>query len=188
MIESIASAILTSSVILACATFVLKKYWDKRLKHYFDERLERLSAELGVRSALEIEFNKNRLDDYNSIAQLVKRNRKYGEKVFSGRGCYRYDLIDEWEACTDELETAIYRSVLNLKHDGLYDLLHACKNGLVVTRNYFADHQYLLGRGKTEEAKMLTPILRARLEESDTECERIIAMLDLAVHELVHIS
>jgi len=187
MFESIISSVLTSGILIAGAAFILKQYWEKRVMYYFDRRLQELSADLGVRSAVEIEVNRKRIDDYSRIAQLVKRSRKLAERVYRNTSAEQQSLIDEWETSTKELETEIYRAVLSLRHDSLYDLLHACKNGFVVARNYIMDQQHLYMQGYTDQADKLAHLVEDRIKSINLSSEEAIEKLEAAINSLVKI-
>jgi len=185
MLESILSSVVTSGVLIACAGFILKQYWEKRVKHYFDERLQRLSAELGVKSALEIDVNKKRVEGYGHIARLLKQTRKIEEVVFQAGPTCEQALLEEWKARTEELERAIYDHVLSLRHDGFYEQLHRCKNDFVTARNYIIDQRILIQEGIENKSSELTEIISKKVKSNNANCDSVVQQLEQATQNLI---
>ena len=181
---TVLTTILTSGVVSTLTTLVLKTYFENKIRHSFDLKLqeqrhqyeidlERLKADLQARTSTEHELSTRRLTEYPKLVELVYRIRNMSREIASG-AIISSTLKDELASRTADLENDIFAFRIDLQRDHLFPPLHLFKNTAKNFSMLLSDLIYFRDQKQEREVGDLTDHIRALYEELERQHVSII--------------
>lgn len=198
IVYSILTSLLASTMISAAMSFVLKTWFESRLKHYFAVDLERLrhsydleleklrhsySAnlemlrnELSVRADAIHEITERRLALYPRIVELVYRTRNIARTLSDGRE-NDLTLIRELDTRVIEMENTLYASRLDLERDDIFVDAHLYKILITDFSRRIGDFSYYQSEGDTSNSADLHKRISEKFKEIEKQHRLLIGKL-----------
>jgi hypothetical protein len=177
--NDVITTLLTSTAVSAIVSFVLKTFFETRLKHHFEKELENLrqthTLELEkIKSSLTIvtdaahQLLERRLTTYPRLVELVYRTRNLAREIVNAIQPMS-TLSDEFAARTRELEEQLYASRMDLERDGVFGFVHSYKNTIVSFHRLDRDLRHFLDKGDTEEANKVLAEMKELYSQIESE-------------------
>lgn len=138
----IVSTALASSIGASIATFLIQRYYDRRLEYYFNSRLEELKANLSVQGDMKNQIISRRLEIYPRITELIYRLRNKLKEICESDPLTLKQAVG-FLRLAEEYTEQIYSSRLYLERDGIFEPLHSYKSRILITKNLILDWIYL---------------------------------------------
>ena len=141
-IVDLVSTALASGLGASLVFFLVQKYFDRRLEHYFNARLEELKASLHLQSEIKNQIASQRLEIYPSIAESVYRLRNSLREMnelapVTLEGALAFFSLAE--GYTEQ----IYSARFYLDLDRLFEPLHEYKNRVLTAKHLLLDWIHL---------------------------------------------
>jgi len=138
----IVSTALASTFGASLATFLIQKYYDRRLEYYFNSRLEELKANLNVQGDIKNLIISKRLEIYPHIAELIYRLRNNLKEMCQKDPLTLEQAVD-FLRFAEEYTEQIYSTRLYLERDRIFESLHNYKGHILTAKNSLLDWIYL---------------------------------------------
>jgi hypothetical protein len=182
------TALVTSTVVSAVVSFVLKTWFETRLKHHFEvevEKLrhnfeieiERLKNQLAIAAETAHELTERRLKAYPQLVELVYRVRNIAREIVAPKETPPV-LITEFAGRTKELEDSLYMHRLDLERDGAFLPLHTYKNTAKMFARLLQDRDHHLNLGEKNQAQTISEELRSVYLEIEKQYKPTIELLN----------
>jgi len=187
IVNNIVTVLLTSTIVSAAVSFVLKTWFEARLKHHFEleleklrhsyeVELERLKTQLAIMVETTHELTERRLATYPQIVELVYRVRNIAREIVAPTETSPI-LIDEFAARTGELENNLYVCRMDLERDEAFLPIHTFKNTAKTFNRLLEDRDHYQSHGEEDEASRISTELRGLYAEIEKQHRPIIESL-----------
>jgi hypothetical protein len=187
IIGSIIAALLTSTIVSAVVSFVLKTWFEARLKHHFEleleklrhsyeVELEKLKTQLMIMAETAHELTERRLTAYPQIVELIYRVRNIAREIVAPTDTPPV-LVDEFAARTGELENSLYVYRMDLERDGIFLPIHTFKNKAKAFNRLLEDRDHYQSREEQDEVSRISTELRSLYAEIERQHKPVIESL-----------
>lgn len=171
---SIAADIVTTAIAsgigASLATFFIQKYFDHRLKYYFDSHLEKLKANLEFQGNVRNQIAIKRLEAYPLITELIYRLHNQLKEIVSDNEVSN-EKSRSFLLLIDQYIEEIYSARLLLELDRMFDVLHEHKTTILRVKNLLLDWIYITSQGNFEDQNNKKE-LQLKLEKISTQIDR----------------
>lgn len=131
------SAVLASGVVAA----LIKSIVERRIDHHFDVHLKRYEAELKVPTEVATKFDKERVEDYKVLEQLIRKISRKCRNALE-HGPEGDENARALKRLVDNFEDLLYEKTMTLRADRLYDDVHFYKGEIRrISRRLLDAHQ-----------------------------------------------
>lgn len=137
-IVDLVSTALASGLGASLVLFLIQKYLDRRLEHYFNARLEELKASLHLQSEIKNQIASQRLEIYPSIAESVYRLRNSLREMIKSAPVTLEGALAFLRLAEGYTEQ-IYSARFYLDLDRLFEPLHEYKNHVLTVKHLLLD-------------------------------------------------
>ena len=162
-IVDLISTALASGIGASLVLFLIQKYFDRRLEHYFDSRLEELKASLRLQGELKNQITSQRLEIYPTIAESVYRLRN-SLREMNELAPLTLDGALAFLRLAEAYIEQIYSARFYLDLDRLFEPLHEYKNHVLTAKHLLLDWIHLAQDPSPGNRDEINWVL-ARLEE-----------------------
>lgn len=154
IINTVFASLLTSTIVSTAVSFVLKAWFEAKLKHHFELELEKirhsyeievekLKAQLTVKAETAHEITTRRLSAYPQVVELIYRIRNLAREIVTPAKTPPV-IISEFSARTSELENNLYKFRMDLERDTVFILVHTFKNTAKTFNRLLDDREHYL--------------------------------------------
>lgn len=157
------SITLASGFGASLALFLIQKYLDRRLEHYFNSRLEELKASLHLQGEIKNRITSQRLEIYPSIAESVYRLRN-SLREMTESAPVTLDGALAFLRLAEGYTEQIYSARFYLDLDRLFEPLHDYKNHVLTAKHLLLDWIHLAQDLSPKNTAEIDRVL-ARLQE-----------------------
>jgi hypothetical protein len=175
LISTLASGAAGASLVL----FLVQKYFERRLDHHFNTRLEELKASLNLQGEIKNQIASQRLEIYPAIAELVYRLRNSLRDMNETKPLTIDDALS-FQRLAEEYTEQIYSARFFLNLDGLFAPLHEYKKHVLAAKHLLLDWIHLAQDPSPKNKEEINRVL-AQLQEvyvyMDDGHERLIESL-----------
>jgi hypothetical protein len=179
-VRTLWTTIATSAVVSSAVTFVLKTYFENRLKAHFNLELEKAKHEYKIREDASHEVVGRKLKAYPTIVELVYRVRNIARELVMGEDV-NPTFKSELESRVRELEDSLYQFRIDLERDGLFLLVHSYKGLSKEFTRSVADLVFVLASADPQNtAQNLRQQRRSIYQELDSKHKEVIDKLSAA--------
>ncbi|MCK5561583.1 MAG: hypothetical protein KAJ51_13355 [Thermoplasmata archaeon] len=176
IIIEIIAIILTSSVVSAIVTFLLKTFFESKIRHRYEIELEKFKTELSIKANTEHEITERRLEAYPKIVELVYRTRNMSREIVT-RSDISPTLFDELSTRAGELEDSLYKYRIDLERDKVFTPIHTYKNILKHFVMNLSDIKYYRAQDDSKKVNNSLKTLNEIYEEIENQHKPIIEKL-----------
>ena len=169
-IGDLLSITLASGFGASLALFLIQKYFDRRLDHHFNSRLEELKASLHLQSEVKNQITTQRLEIYPKIAESVYRLRNNSREM-NELVPLTLDGALAFLRLAEQYTEQIYSARFYLELDGLFEQLHDYKDHVLTAKNLLLDWVYLTQDQPSENRIEINRVM-AQLQEVDVHLEQ----------------
>lgn len=138
----LAGTALASGLGASLALFLIQKYLDRRLEHYFSSRLEELKASLDLEGNIKNQITTQRLEIYPSIAESVYRLRN-SLREMTTVAPVTLDGALAFLRVAEVYTEQIYSARFYLDLDELFEPLHDYKDHVLAAKHLLLDWIHL---------------------------------------------
>lgn len=192
------TSLVTSSVTASIVSFLIKKWFEIRLKHYFDikleqvrktyeaeltnlkftydSKLEKLKANLDARSELHHEIMERRLSQYPTLVEHIYRARNTLRDFISDDD-NKLSLAQIFKDETHELENIIYLLRMDLERDAVFKPIHIYKADILKSSWLIFDLIYLHNSNQVDQIEKVIEKLKDLFKSIDQQHIEIVTIL-----------
>lgn len=179
-VKTLWTTIATSAVVSSAVTFVLKTYFENRLKAHFNLELEKTKHEHKIREDTSHELVGRKLKAYPTIVELVYRVRNIARELATSPDV-NPTFTSELESRVRELEDSLYQFRIDLERDGLFLPVHYYKGLSKEFTRSVGDLVYVLASGDPQAtANKLREQMKNTYQEIDSKHKEVIDKLSAA--------
>jgi hypothetical protein len=178
-IGDLAGTAIASGLGASLALFLIQKYFDHHLDHYFHSRLEELKASLYLQGEIKNQITSQRLEIYPSLAESVYRLRNSLREITASTPL-TLDGALAFLRLAEQYTEQFYSARFYLELDGLFDPLHDYKDHVLTAKNLLLDWIYLIQEPSSEnrtEIKRVLDQLQADYVHLDDQHRNLIQSL-----------
>jgi len=162
-IVDLVSTALASGLSASLVLFLVQKYFDRRLEHYFNSHLEELKASLHLQGEIRNQIASQRLEIYPSIAESVYRLRN-SLREMNESAPLTLDGALAFLRLAEGYTEQIYSARFYLDLDQLFEPLHEYKNHVLTAKHLLLDWVHLAQNMSPKNKAEIKTVL-ARLQE-----------------------
>jgi hypothetical protein len=166
----IVTTALASTAGASLVSFLIQRYYDRRLEYYFNSRLEELKSALSFQEDIKSQIISKRFEIYPSITELIYRLRNQ-LKGMRKRDQLSLEQAVEFLRLAEQYTEKIYSARLYLERDGIFESLHNYKSHILTAKNLLLDWIYLTREALAENENQLETVL-ANLNEVYNHLDR----------------
>jgi hypothetical protein len=158
-IADLVGTALASGLSASLVLFLVQKYFDRHLDHFFNARLEEIKAGLHLQGEIKNQIASQRLEIYPSLAGLVYRLRN-SLREMNESAPLTLDGALAFLRLAEGYTEQIYSARFYLELDRLFEPLHEYKNHVIAAKHLLLDWIHLAQdpspRNKEELNRVLT--------------------------------
>lgn len=162
-IADLLSTALASGLGASLVIFLIQKYFDRHVDHYFNARLEEFKAGLHLQGEIKNQIASQRLEIYPAIAESVYRLRNSLREMNESAPLTLDGALAFLQLAEDYTEQ-IYSTRFYLDLDRLFEPLHEYKNQVLTAKHLLLDWIHLAQDRSPVNTKEINQVL-ARLQE-----------------------
>jgi len=171
---SITGSIILPAVVSATVTIV-----TLLLKHYFEERLEKLKSSQTIHGNIEEKYTERRLKNYPVVVELTYRIRNMARDLTRQNAGMAPSLVEELAVRTKEYEELLYEIRLDLRRDDLFEMVHRFKMTSFAFSRQATDMASCVKDCEPEDAARFRERLNSIYRELDNEHRVVVDKLSL---------
>jgi hypothetical protein len=174
------TTIATSAIVSSAVTFVLKTYFENRMKAHFDLELEKAKHEHKIREDASHELVGRKLRAYPTLVELAYRVRNIARELVRASDV-NPTFKSELESRVRELEDSLYQFRIDLERDGLFLLVHSYKGLSKEFTRSVGDLVFVLASADPQtNPQNLRQQMRSIYDELDSKHKEVIDKLSAA--------